>query len=1035
MIESFTFKGAYENGQITIDRAKLVNGPGSLEFSGRLLSDPNDIRLSFSRLDLEQFFPDLPSTDLNGRIKASLSNFNPETSQAMADILLVRSRLDSVWIDTLNLEVLFSKGILTIQDSSSVTFGPQSRFFVSGTVDKKLNIDLNINTENNNMQIFAGVFNIKEVAGMLDANIYITGNLEDPNVEGYLWFPKGSFQDLELDSLILQLKLEKILSARKGDAFLSAAHGRLLDFDFTQTHAEILFDGNYIYLDSLLFAQRENYFSTAGQLNFAADTINISLNNFRLYYSSYWIRNNGEIIIRIDPEELNVEQALFMAPDGGVLEIRGYWDRISEEVQSGLLVRNMQIGPLEQFIGDDIDLQGVIEGDIELIDPMTRPELDIDLRGWQLQYNHAPFGDVNCTFKYLDGKFYFEKFRMVYDSTEVQLDGDITVEFGEKDGKKGLTIFEKSSADVNLTWDRIELKNYRSVLGLPRLTEGNISGRLALLGTLVDPVGSMVLKGQNITYDKFHADSLVSYFRFNRDSIMLENFSLVLNGTSIEANGWLEAMLDLTQPDTNFTRRPFELNIHSEDDTLAFIGFLTDQVERLHGPFLMDITLGGSLSNPVLKSGQIAIENGILELSRVMNPITEVNLEARIVDQRMEILSFSGYAAKDKDFWDQIFSLPGRIVGLFGGRTAREGVISGEGTILFDRIAHPYIDLTFDMNRLYIDYFVENTQLLISSDALRVTGRDTLKVTGDMDVGGKFVVDLEKLKRNIYLSSSEIKGATRTLIYDLNINIPGNFIITSSAFDLANNFQLDIVGEIHSVKEAGDQMMGLTGYLNTNSGRYRSWGQNFEVKSGTILFNDPNIINPDIEIMAEKISRGMTFELTIRGTLERQQVDLQVKDENEQYVNYSYSDKITLLSLGTTSDQLTAADLTTAGEDVIKTSVETAFSHGAESLTGLDKVEIDMSGSLVDLQSMKLNNGLKDASILLGKYVFSNLYLEYRSQFGGGAIPAPKLSWEPGNQIGLKYRINRSWSIDSNYSLTQRGNNLIQISLSWKKTF
>ena len=155
----------------------------------------------------------------------------------------------------------------------------------------------------------------------------------------------------------------------------------------------------------------------------------------------------------------------------------------------------------------------------------------------------------------------------------------------------------------------------------------------------------------------------------------------------------------------------------------------------------------------------------------------------------------------------------------------------------------------------------------------------------------------------------------------------------------------------------------------------------------------------------------------------------------DEYLNYTNADKITLLSLGTTSDQLSASDLTTAGEDVIKTSVETAFSHGAESITGLDKVEIDMSGSLVDLQTMKLNNGLKDASILLGKYVTSNLYLEYRSQFGSGTIPAPKISWEPGNQIGLKYRIDRNWSIDSNYSLTQRGNNLIQLSLSWKKTF
>ena len=84
---------------------------------------------------------------------------------------------------------------------------------------------------------------------------------------------------------------------------------------------------------------------------------------------------------------------------------------------------------------------------------------------------------------------------------------------------------------------------------------------------------------------------------------------------------------------------------------------------------------------------------------------------------------------------------------------------------------------------------------------------------------------------------------------------------------------------------------------------------------------------------------------------------------------------------------------------------------------------------------MRLNNGLRDASISLGKYLASNLYLEYKSQIGSGVIPAPKLSWEPGNQIGIAYKINKSWSLDSYYMQTIRGNNLIQFSLAWRTTF
>jgi hypothetical protein len=419
----------------------------------------------------------------------------------------------------------------------------------------------------------------------------------------------------------------------------------------------------------------------------------------------------------------------------------------------------------------------------------------------------------------------------------------------------------------------------------------------------------------------------------------------------------------------------------------------------------------------------------------VKNPVTNVFIDAEIEKSVMTINDFSGYSESEKGFLDYLIGVLSPVFQFLGFTPAPEGVISAEGNINLKEPLHPVVDLSLVMNKFYIDYFVENTELILTSSDLKITGRDTLMVQGNISVTGRYVPELEKLKKNIYLTRREIKGDKRQLGYDLNITIPGNFFISSSTFDLANNFQFEIIGELRAVQDPGSPQLELVGNLDINSGKYGSWGQDFEIQSGRIVFSDPKVINPDVDIRAEKASRGLIFELSINGNLEKQLLDLQVRDENDQYLNYTMSDKIMLLSLGTTSDQLSSSSLATAGEDVINTSVETAFSRGAEAVTGLDKVSIDMQGSMVDLQSMKLNNGLQDASLSLGKYIFSNLYLEYTSRMGGGTIPAPKLSWEPGNQIGLKYRINKNWAIHSDYSQTQRGNNMIQISLSWKKTF
>jgi len=330
---------------------------------------------------------------------------------------------------------------------------------------------------------------------------------------------------------------------------------------------------------------------------------------------------------------------------------------------------------------------------------------------------------------------------------------------------------------------------------------------------------------------------------------------------------------------------------------------------------------------------------------------------------------------------------------------------------------------------------MKNTNMILTSGDLKITGRDTLMVEGTVEVDeGLYVVDLAKLQKNLYLTQAGIEKG-RTLAWNLDITMPGNFIIRSSKLDLINNFQFEISGDIRTIQEPYADNMELTGYMDIISGKYGSWGQDFEIQSGNINFTDPNQINPEVNIRAEKPSRGYIFELSITGNLEKQQIGLQVKDEDNNYLNYSDSDKLTLLTLGTMTSQLQAADLATAGGDVITTSVETAFSRGAESITGLDKVELDLKANVIDLQSLKLNDGLQDASISFGKYLTSNLYLEYRSKLGEGTIPVPKLNWVPGNQIFLEYRFNKNWSLDSFYQQTQRGNNKIKLSLSWKTTF
>jgi hypothetical protein len=1033
--KNFDINGSYYKGAIKLDDGRLNSSDNKFFFNGEMSPVRNYLYIRFRDFNIHDFVPESPKTNLNGNLFTNLNQLTLKPLTGRGKLELIHSNIDTVEIDSLRFELNAVRNNIEIIEPSFLKFAKSARFKVKGNLDPNYQADLQLFTENLDLVALSQALKIDTLYGRVDANLFVRGYAFDPDMMGYLWVPHFEKDAVKLDSLILQVKIDRVLSSRQGDAYFSMTNSQFGPFEFREARADVLFDSNLILIDTVFMANGSNYISSSGRVMTLGDTILLDLEHFRIFYEQYWIDNQGDIVVRYDPKELNIEQAIFVAPDDGQLEIRGYWNRKNDLVQSGLLMRNMHVQPLEQFLGGDIQLSGVVEGDFSVYDPLNELEVEIALKAVDLEYNQVPLGTVQSVFKYAQDKLFFDEFNLRYDSTRVDLDGDIILALGASDEDGSVGLFEKSQADVKLTWQNLDLSNYARLVKMSRPLYGIIDGQVNLSGSVKDPHGQINVSGTRISYDKFYSDSVNTQIRLDRNFIYLDYFSADLNGTQFSVTGRQTVDLDLSALDTGLVHMPIELDVHCEDDSIEFIGFLTEQVERIYGPFVLDLKIQGSPANPKLHSGNLKFVDGVIELSRVKNPITNVYLDAELEDGILTIDEFSGNSQPEKSFMDRFLGLFDPLLQFLGLSSTSQGVIDGSGTIIFYDMAHPVIDLTFVMNKFYIDYFVENTQLLLSSNNLRVAGRDTLMVTGDVELSGKYVPDLDKLKKNIYLSSTDIKATEKSLGYDLNISMPGNFIITSSTFDLANNFKFEILGDIHVSQKPGKSQIEIMGPLEINSGNYGSWGQDFDIESGQIVFSDPKEINPDLDIRAEKNSRGLTFELSIRGNLEKQLLDLQVRDENNQYLNYTMSDKITLLSLGATSGELSGASLASAGEDVIKTSVETAFSRGAETITGLDKVSIDMEGSLVDLQSMKLNNGMKDASLSLGKYIYSNLYLEYTSTMGGGTIPTPKLSWEPGNQIGLKYRINRNWSINSDYSKTQRGNNLIQISLSWKTTF
>jgi hypothetical protein len=1038
-IDSLTLDGDYSYGEIKIKKGELFSNQSLIAFNGRSNKSKGDLNLFFKNFNLNNFLPNTIQTDLNGKIHFQLEGNRTRKINGDGQALFTHSSIDSVEFDTLNVVLDAVDSVISISESSYLRMGEKSIFHFYGELKNYKTVTLNIKTEKNYIPSLIKSYNIDKVDGILDANIFISGKLLDPDIIGFLWIPNLKFKDILIDSTILSYHLEKIFSRRRGNAHFSIVKAGYANLKLNEALIDVTFDSNSVIIDTLLFANYNNYITSQGRLDFGEDYIDLVFSLFRLQYQGYLIENNNPVLLQLSQGRYYLKKTRFTTPENEALEIEGFWNKKDSLLQTSIHLHDIKVEFLKQFLENTIDLKGNMDGNINIVNPFTHPELHVDIHGKNLFFNHIPLGNLTCVFNYNEEQLYFQDFNLSYRESSIKLEGDIKVKFIQDDQGKKFIVSGDTLSGIKVYWNKIDLKFITDILHLPRAVEGKISGLLQLTGTVSEPAGSFYFEAEKVKYDKFYNDNMKTFAHFNKDSIVLDNVSFDINGSSLQASGWQSVHLDLINPDTLISQRPFELAVFSQDNTLNFLGYFSEQIENIQGPYTCKLILAGTWEKPYIREGYFKLDNGTLKLSRIRNLIKDFKIDARIENSLLKINTLSGFSTEKKDFIQKTLGFFKRIIRVFQGSTRPEGVLSINGNVSLSDIFHPRYDMYINMYKFYVDYFVENIDVTTTTNNLHFYGGDTLYIKGDITINeGKYIPDLDNLKKNIYLRKISATSQ-KTDAAEINISIPGNFMISSSSLDVTNNFQIEIMGDLHYYKKPYAENFELIGHLDILSGKYGSWGQIFEIINGTIDFTNPTFINPYINIHANKRNGDYIIELMATGDLERLNNDIQVysmKSGSQDPVllpDLTEEQKFNILSIG--GREFESDSVMLAGEGVLNTSVETMLERSAEKYSGFDRVEIQSSDKLIDLQSLKLNNGLKDAAISLGKYISNNLYLEYKSQFAGGTIPAPRLSWQPGNQVGLEYRINRSWSIDSHYSKTVQGNNKIKISLSWKMTF
>ncbi len=768
------------------------------------------------------------------------------------------------------------------------------------------------------------------------------------------------------------------------------------------------------------------------QIHWSLDSLSVKAFPFKIQYQNYWISAKDTLIATVNSKEAVLEDWNLAGPDSSGLVIDGFYDMNIADFQIFVTLHHIKIVPFDRMLNTNLHLGGNLNGYAEILTPLSDPNVEVDLQVDSLKAKNILLGHFVSKFRFAHRSLSVDTLCLDDGNSDIQAKGAFALNVE----KKKINLLSETKANFSLQWNRFNLGHYVSLFkGIHRL-QGRTSGKIRINGIVNSPEIHSKVSLDDFRLEDFSGDSLLAKIHYKDGYIRLDHFSIVLDSSHFKAQGWQKYKLSLAKMQDNILKEPFELHVRSDDDQLLFLGNLNDIVESLQGPYHIDVTLGGTPEKPSIKKGNIKLKNGQMLLSMIRDPLKNVQFDADIKNSVLQIKKFVAYSVQEKDFWQKAWTFVNSLWP-WNKHTLKEGSLTASGSVDLSDLSRPKINLKAKLDKFYIDYFIQNISLIASSDNLEIQGQDTIYVQGDLYIPkGVFEVDLGQLSRNVYLSQETVKPIPPYLSLNLRVEIPGNFTVTSSPLDLANNFHVMFLGDLQVSMQPPSEQPRIQGHLEATNGKYSSWNQNFVVESATIDFKNNPTINPDINFTAFKIIGNRTFELSVTGNLQHLNQHIRLL-ENGQEVNISYFDKIALLTLGADISTLQSnvdSTLRNVGENIATTSILTAVERGAERFTGLDKVEITSNKSLLDLNRFRLNNGLSDASIAFGKYLTSDLYVEYRTQFGSH-IPAPRLSWDAGNRLGLQYRINRFWSLDSYYEVTQRGNTRINFGLNWEYSF
>jgi len=929
---------------------------GSLSAQGWMMMDSTEsynaelqiANINYTRL--WDFFYDNESPyagSLSGTISSSGSVHKVLSSQISGNVQLGSIKYKTRSINPLDCTFSYKEGLAALQilqGASSII----SNFTIQDSeVTGSTQIDIN------NIEYFAGMFNLLDAKGKLHADAEFAGKLSNPDIKAkvkgiglsYMNFPVDSLE-VEIHYADSSLVIEKSSFKGKIDSLSPLAKTLLneeikgmLEYSGTLSGTMENITGSIaLHADNIMY-QTLSVPSivlecTAKKSDITVTVLNIETKKVRCEAQGNFSLTEHSGTLSVDFKKKESDGKDHLGSLEGTVSLAG-----DISVTASMKALSLE---LLGVVSDSLSgIQGSVSGDLSFKGSMEKPNGSLQITIDKPAYKDIFLDQISLQGNLTQSAFILSSGAVHVFNNEIRFRGKL--ELDHVDNKIAISPHCSIEGEIALT--EVKLSDFTQEFLDAVKANGTLTSTININGTVSNPIvnGSLKIKNGLVQLDKHKSplENLEAVLVFSDSTMNINNFSGLYEGKpftlsgSISETDWSSFSPDLALSINGLQAVTISGYYKPEDLDIMLIADKFDvsfaevvpAIMNAEGFLNASVHMRGSPSNPQLR-GWLKASNLEVLPQNISVPLSKCNLDIVATDERMDLNTFNC---------------------MFG-----EGSIKSSGYVAYGNGA--INDIAFHLNAENIELKgPKKYQVKIDTCTLDYSQRKNgYLIDGSIVMGKtKYLEDVQISKvlasinkPKIFRKPSQVMMQTKLQI---RITESKDIWVDNNLARIQLKADLSVIGTL--------AQPNLTGRLEITDGYIVYLDRKFEITRGLLDFTDPHVINPILDIQAEADIKNYQepdvdpyhIIFAITGPADKAKISLQsspVLDE---------ANILSLLTFGTTREQIFSQSpdkYNTSLKDIL---LERAEQYSSQKISGFVAGQIS---NIFDLDDVSIEGNL-----------------------------------------------------------------------------